>query len=467
MGQRHPIAIAALVAGAFYMENLDGTIIATALPQMARSFSSDPIRLSAGMSAYLLALAVFVPISGWVADRFGARSVFSTAIGIFTFASALCGFSHNVWQFTAARVLQGIGGAMMVPVGRLVVLHNTDKKDLLRAIAYITWPGLLGPVIGPPLGGFITTYASWRWIFFLNLPLGLLGMVLSTIFVPNDRPEERPQLDASGFVLSGIACATLMYGVDLISHRNTPWLQAGALLLGSGVFGALTLRHSNRHPRPLLDLSALKIPTYSVMVMGGSLFRMAINAMPFLLPLLFQVGFGVNAFRSGLLVLALFAGNVAMKPLTTPVLRRYGFRSVLVLNGLLAAATMLACAFLYPRTPAAIVIATLFCGGLSRSMQFTALNTIGFADVPPAQMSGANTLFSTVGQMSMALGIAFGAVALRLSLMLHGSASLSVADFHFAFVLVGIVGVAAVYDCFGLQRDAAAVVSGHGQPVAS
>jgi EmrB/QacA subfamily drug resistance transporter len=467
MGQRHPIAIAALVAGAFYMENLDGTIIATALPQMARSFASDPIHLSAGMSAYLLALAVFVPISGWVADRFGARTVFGTAIGVFTFASALCGLSQNLWQFTAARVLQGIGGAMMVPVGRLVVLHNTEKKDLLRAIAYITWPGLLGPVIGPPLGGFITSYASWRWIFFLNLPLGLVGMALAAIFVPNDRPEERPQLDVSGFVLSGSACAALMYGVDLISHRDTPWLLAGAMLAASAVFGALTLRHSNRNPRPLLDLAALKIPTFSVMIMGGSLFRMAINAMPFLLPLMFQIGFGVNAFRSGLLVLALFAGNVAMKPLTTPVLRRYGFRSVLVVNGVLAGFTMLACAFLFPRTPIAIVVATLFCGGLCRSMQFTALNTIGFADVPPAQMSGANTFFSTVSQMSMALGIAFGAVALRLSLMIHRSATLAVSDFHFAFVLVGIVGVAAVYDCFGLHHDAAAVVSGHRQAAAS
>jgi MFS family permease len=292
-------------------------------------------------------------------------------------------------------------------------------------------------------------------------------MALSAVFVPNDRPEQSPVLDISGFVLSGTACAALMYGVDLIARHDTPWLLAGALLGASVFSGILTLRHGKRHPRPLLDLSALRIPTFSVMMMGGSLFRIAINAMPFLLPLLFQVGFGVNAFTSGLLVLALFAGNVAMKPLTTPMLRRYGFRSVLVTNGLLAAATMLACALLYPRTPVAMVVAILFVGGLCRSMQFTALNTIGFADVPAAQMSGANTLFSTVMQMSMALGIAFGAVALRFSLVLRGSTQLAVADFHFAFVLVAIVGTAAVYDCFGLDRDAAAVVSGHRRPAES
>lgn len=461
--KRYPLVIAALVAGAFYMETLDGTVIATALPQMAQSFRTSPIALSSGMSAYMLALAVFIPISGWIADRFGARTVFATAIGVFTFASILCGFSNNVWEFTAVRVLQGTGGAMMVPVGRLVVLHNTEKEDLLRAIACITWPALVAPVLGPPLGGFITTYASWRWIFYLNVPLGIAGVVLACIFVPNNRPTERPALDVGGFLLSGTACTMLMYGMDLIGRHGASWLLSGSMLAGSLIVGALAVRHARRHPQPLIDLSSLKIRTFSVMIGGGSLFRIAIAAVPFLLPLMFQVGFGLNAFQSGLLVLALFVGNVAMKPLTTPILRRFGFRSVLVVNGILTAVTILGCAFLTPSTPRMMILLTLFCGGLCRSMQFTSINTLGFADMPKAKLSGANTFFSMLQQLSMAFGIAFGAVALQVALLLrnHGSGNLNMTDFRLAFIFTAAIAAGAVFDFFKLEARAGAVVSGH------
>jgi EmrB/QacA subfamily drug resistance transporter len=464
---RRSLIIAALVAGAFYMEMLDGTVIATALPEMARAFRTSPIDLSAGMSVYMLALAVFIPISGWVADRFGGRTVFASAIGVFTIASILCGLSNNLWQFIAARVVQGIGGAMMVPVGRLVVLNNTEKKDLMRAIAYITWPALVAPVLGPPLGGFITTYATWRWIFFLNVPLGLIGIVLSGIFIPNERPSQKPALDVMGLLLSGGTCTALMYGMDLVAHHNASWLLAGTLLALSLVLGALAIRHSRQHPSPLLDLSALRIRTFAVTMGGGSLFRIAIGAVPFLLPLMFQVGFGMSAFASGGLVLALFAGNLGMKPLTTPVLRRFGFRAVLIVNGLLSALAILACALLTPNTPRIVILITLFCGGLCRSMQFTSLNTLGFADVPKSKMSGANTFFSMVQQLTLAMGIAFGAVALQMALRLRGSGQsrLVLADFHLAFVFVAVIGALAVLDCFGLERNAGAIVSGHRQPV--
>jgi EmrB/QacA subfamily drug resistance transporter len=460
--QRKSALIAVLVAGAFYMENLDATVIATALPQMARSFHTSPINLSAGMSAYMVALAVFIPISGWVADRVGSRTVFGTAVGVFTFASVLCGFSHTSTFFTAARVLQGMGGAMMVPVGRLVVLRNTEKKDLMRAIAYLTWPGLLAPVIGPPLGGFITTYASWRWIFLLNVPLGILAIILTTIFIPNEHGNDGVALDVRGFFLSGGAVVTMMYGLDMIGRQDAPWLRAGVFIACGIVLGILTVRHSNHHPAPMLEFSALKIPTFGVMIYGGSLFRIAIYSVPFLLPLMFQVGFGLSAFTSGLLVLAVFAGNVAMKPLTTPILRRLGFRSALLANGIVVVATILVCAFLSPTTPRWFIMAALFCGGLCRSMQFTSLNTIGFADVPKSMLSGANALFSTMWQLNVGLGIAFGAIALQLAVLLRGDTGrIQVADFHLAFVFVTLIVVLPLIEYLRLDKNAGAVVSGH------
>ncbi len=454
--------IAVLVAGAFYMENLDATVIATALPQMAGTFHTSPITLSAGMSVYMLALAVFIPISGWVADRFGSCSVFSTAIGVFTVASILCGISNTPFQFIASRVLQGIGGSMMVPVGRLVVLHNTEKKDMIRAIAYLTWPGLLAPLIGPPVGGFITTYATWRWIFFLNVPLGVVGIIFALILIPNKHADKKTRLDIPGFVFAGVTCVAVMYGMDSIGRRNAPWLLI-ALMAGIALlFGFLAVWHAKHHPHPLLEFSALKIRTFAVTIWGGSLFRMAVQSIPFLTPLMFQIGFGMNAFDSGLMVLAIFAGNVAMKPLTTPALRRYGFRKLLIVNGILLAAAVLACAFLSPGTPRFIILAVLFWGGLCRSMQFTSINTLAFADVPAPQLSGANTLFSIAWQMTNGMGIALGAVALQMSSLIHGGHStLTVTDFHLAFVMIAVVSIASLYDVFSLDRKAGAVVTGH------
>jgi MFS family permease len=253
---RRPLLIALLVAGAFFMENLDGTVIATAVPQMARSFGVSPVDLNIGMTAYMLALAVFIPIGGWVADRFGARTIFASAIGIFTASSVLCGLSNGLWEFTGVRTLQGLGGALMVPVGRLVVLRTTAKQDLLRSIAYITWPGLAAPILGPPVGGFITTYASWRWIFFLNVPLGILGAVLALLLIPGSQDHQRRPFDWIGFLGSGTACAGLMYGLDLIGRHEIHQATTGFLLGGSLILGVVTAWHLRRHPHPLIDLSS-------------------------------------------------------------------------------------------------------------------------------------------------------------------------------------------------------------------
>jgi EmrB/QacA subfamily drug resistance transporter len=458
--------IVTLVAATFFMENLDGTIIATALPQMARSFNVHPADMSLGITAYLLTLAVFIPISGWAADRFGLRTVFASAIAVFTAASVLCATTSTLPAFAAARVLQGIGGAMMVPVGRLAVLRATPKEGLMRAIAIITWPGLVAPVIGPPLGGFITTYSSWRWIFYLNVPLGLIGLLLTLRFIGNERGDATRRFDLPGFALCGIACTTLLYAMELVGRSDADWTLVGVLVAVGVAAGIASWWHLRRAAHPVVDLSALKVKTFAVAMGGGSLFRIAISAAPFLLPLMFQVGFGMNAFESGLLTLAVFAGNLSMKLVTTPVMRQFGFRPVLIVNGVLAALSLAAMSLLTPTTPKYVIVVVLFASGLSRSLQFTALNTLSFADVPKAQMSGASALSSTLFQMTMGIGVAVGAIALRIGEWLHGHDAHAIGpeDFSVAFLIVAFVGLLGVLDLFGLARDAGALVSGHRKP---
>jgi EmrB/QacA subfamily drug resistance transporter len=460
---RSPTFIALIVATAFFMEILDGTIIATALPQMAVSFHSSPLDLSIGMTAYLLSVTVFIPISGWVADRYGAAYVFGAAIVIFTAASALCGAASGLWPFTILRVLQGFGGALMVPVGRLVVLRSTDKQNLMRAIATITWPALVAPVVGPPVGGFITTFASWRWIFYLNVPIGLLGIVLVARYIDNRRSDQRPPFDAAGFVLSATGLVCLTYGMELVGRAQPRWGLAAALVACSIVVGFFAVRHARVAAHPLISLAPLRVRTYAVTMGGGTLFRIAVNAAPYLLPLMFQVGFGLSAFHAGLLILAGAVANVGMKAWTSPVLRRFGFRSVLVINGIFTAATLAAYALLAPQTPIAVTLVVLFAGGLGRSMQYTALGTLSFADIPPALMSNAATFASMAQQMSSGLGIALGAVLLQIAPLLHGGSAglLSRGDFRIAFCATALLALAPVLQFRSLAPAAGASVSGH------
>jgi EmrB/QacA subfamily drug resistance transporter len=451
------------VAGAFFMENLDGTIIATALPQMGRSFHVSPVDLNVGMTAYMLMLAVFIPISGWVADRFGARDVFVSAIAVFTLSSIFCGLSQGFWQFTLSRVLQGIGGAMMVPVGRLLVVRSTEKQDLLQAISFIVWPGLVAPVVGPPLGGFITTYASWHWIFFLNVPLGIVAMILASAWIANIREEKVQPFDWMGFLLCSTACVSFMYGLELIGRLDGSWTQP-SIFVGAGfALGTLAVIHLRRAVAPVIDLSSLRIKTFAVTMLGGSLFRIAISVSPFLLPLMFQVAFGLNPFQAGLLMFAMFAGNLGMKTVTTPVLRRFGFRPVLLVNGIVTALSILACASLSANTPRIVIVAVLFVNGLCRSMQFTSLNTLSYADIPKSQLSAATSFSSMLIQMTMGMGVAVGAIALRVAGVLdgHGSSVAGTREFHIAFALVSAIAVLAVLDCFTLDPESGAEISGH------
>ncbi len=456
-----------IVAATFFMEYLDTTIIATALPQMAQAFQVGPNELSLGMTAYMLTLAVFIPISGWIADRLGSRTVFASAIVIFTLASVLCGLSGSVLEFTAARIVQGVGGALMVPVGRMIVVRNTSRDKLMKAISMITWPAIVAPVIGPSLGGFITTYFSWHWIFLINVPFGIAALIAVTSLVPNERATQQRPLDMVGFFLSGTALTTLLYGTELASHNDTNLTVAIAFIIAGFVLGAASYRHGMRAEHPLLDYSTLRVKTFNVTIVAGSFTRIGIEAVPYLLPLMFQIGFGLSAFQSGLLLLASAAGNLLMKVFTTKVLQRFGFRRVSLINATLAGVFVLACGLLRPTTPVLLVLAIIFIYGLARSMQFSTLATLAYADVTEAQKGAASTLWSVAQQMTIGMGIAFGALGLRLSSYFNGGAGgavgevhFSMIDFHWAFILAGLVTLLSALGYRSLAKDAGSNLGG-------
>ncbi len=455
-------APALLVAGAFFMEFLDGTVIATALPDMARDFGVTAVELNIGISAYLITLAVLIPASGWIADRFGARAIFTLALAIFTLASVFCGLSTEVHIFVAMRILQGVGGALMVPVGRLAVLRTTPKHQLIKAIATLTWPALVAPIIGPPLGGFITRYASWHWIFFINVPLGLAAIILSLRIIPDIRETERRSFDLSGFITTSVAMVSLVTAMERLGDRQPQiWPTLALAALG---FGCLlySIRHFRRAAAPMVRLDALQVPTFRVTMYGGSLFRASISAVPFLLPLLFQVGFGMDPFHSGLLVLAVFVGNLTIKPATTPLIRWLGFRRLLLINGALNVCSLLACALLTPQTPVWAIMLILYLGGVFRSIQFTGVSTLAFADVPAAQMSDANTLFNTASQLAVGLGITLGAIGIRLGEQvgdwLHLT-ELPGISFRLSFVFIALICLVGMIDSLHLAKTAGSSVS--------
>jgi len=455
--------IALLVAAAFFMEFIDGTVIATALPQMAISFGVSAVDLNAGMSAYMLTLAVLIPASGWAAERFGARNVFTFALAVFTLASLFCAMATGVGEFILLRIIQGVGGALMVPVGRLTVLKTTPKPQLIKAIATLTWPALVAPILGPPLGGFITHYASWHWIFYINVPLGIIAMILAWRLFPQQPADQPKHFDKPGFVLTGLAMLALVTGLELISQDHILWTTAVLLLAAGAAMSVLAVRHLSRSAAPMVHLGSLVIPTFRISMGGGSLFRITISAVPFLLPLMLQVGFGMDPFHAGLLVLAVFAGNLAMKPATTPLIRRFGFRPVLVVNGLLSVFSLLFCAFLTPGTPDWLIMLLLFLVGLSRSMQFTGISTLAFSDVPASHMADANTLFSTALQLSVGLGITVGALGTRFGEQLVERMQWQAVpgmSFKIAFVVIAVITLFGWLDMLRLKPDAGATVSG-------
>jgi len=449
--------VALLVAGAFFMENLDGTIIATAAPRMAGSLGVRPVDLNIVITAYLLTLSVFIPVSGWLADRYGARVVFGSAIAVFTVASGLCAISTSLGELTAMRVLQGIGGAMMVPVGRLVVLREATRAELIEAFAYLTWPALVAPVIAPALGGLLTTYASWRWIFVINLPLGVVALFVTPRIVPNLPHADRTPMDWKGFALTGVGLATLVTSLELLAGRRIDWVYVGTTGAVALITLVLAVRHLQRAVHPLVELAALRIATFRVTALGGSFFRLAIGAVPFLLPLMFQEAFGWSPLKAGVLVVAVFVGNVGIKPVTGPLLRRFGFRTVLVQAALWSAVTIALCGLVTAHTPLPAIALILLASGVFRSVGFTAYNTISFVDVAPDAIGDANTLTTTIQQLTMGMGVVAGALALRAGgpiARLLGITADARGVFAAAFFLIGAGALLAVIESALLPRDA-------------
>ena len=451
-----------IVATALFIENMDSTAISTSLPQIAADLGVEPVALKLALTTYMLALAVFIPVSGWVADRFGARRIFVGAIAVFLLGSLGCAASEGLGQLVAGRFVQGIGGAMMVPVGRLVLLRSVEKSELVRALSWLTIPAMLGPMLGPVLGGAITTWAHWRFIFLINLPMGALGMWLAWRYIPDLRQVVGP-LDLRGFLLSAGGLSLAMFGLSAIGRG----LVTGAAVVACVVVGTALMAayawHARRHPHPLLRLDLLRIPTYRAGVLGGSLFRIGIGATPFLLPLMLQLGFGLDPLQSGLVTFTSTAGAMVMKVVAPRILHRFGFRPVLVWNGL--AASVLLCLFGLFRadTPYPLMVGVLLLSGFLRSLQFTSINAIAYAEIEPAQMSQASSLAATAQQLALALGVTIGGYALSLAGTLTGQPDGAPINFTFAFLSVGLISIASVFQMRKLAPDAGAEMAGHAQ----
>jgi EmrB/QacA subfamily drug resistance transporter len=452
-----------IVACALFMENLDTTVLATALPAVAHSMHEDPLHLSLAISSYLVSLAVFIPLSGWISERFGARLVFRSAIVVFTLGSALCGLAESVGQLVGARVLQGVGGAMMVPVGRLVILRKIPKSELVAAMSWVTVPALVAPIVGPIVGGFIATYSSWRWIFFINVPIGIVGYFLATKYIEETEIHVPPPLDFVGWFILGIGLASFVFGLENLGKGLLPtstvltWLGFGLVLVLAYAWRARAAE------APILDLSLMKISTLGKSVTGGGLFRIGVGAYTLAMPLMLQEGFGLTPLRSGLLTFAGATGAIVMRTMASRLVRWFGFRNLLTANTVISTVLILACGFLRPSTPELVIVGLVLVLGFSRSMQFTCINTMGFADVTQAQMSQATSLSGTAQQLSLSLGVGVAAQILNTSQWLRSADHLAPIDFSIAFWITGLVGAASGLVFARLAADAGTSVSGHKQ----
>jgi len=443
-----------IVGCALFMQMLDATVVATALPVMAESLGASVVDTNVIITSYLLAVAVFVPVSGWAADRFGSRRVFMSAILLFTLSSVGCALAQTLPQLVAGRWMQGLAGAMMVPVGRIILLRKVPKDELLKAMAFLSLPALVGPLIGPPVGGFLVTYASWHWIFLINVPVGVLGILLVRHYIRDDYPRSDIRLDWPGFVLSGLSIASLVMGFEAIGHRSLPPLQLGGLI-GLGVIcGLLYVWHARRAAHPIIDLSLLRTPSFAISILGGNLCRFAIGATPFLLAIMLQVGFGLSALAAGLITFTGAAGALLMKLVAAPIIQRFGFKQVLTVNAVIAGAFIALCALFRADTPIWLMMAILISGGFFRSLQFTAVNTLTFADLDSRAMSRASSFSAMAQQLGISLGVATAAVTMNLSMYGRGGTDLALIDVIWGFIVIGALTAASAFSFMRLPAHA-------------
>jgi EmrB/QacA subfamily drug resistance transporter len=454
--------LALLVAATFFMEFLDGTILTTAIPSIASDFSVAPADINITMTAYLVTVAMGIPLSSWLAERFGARRIFCLAISVFTIASLLCAISTDLTMLTLSRVAQGMGGAMMVPVGTLVVLRGTPKSELLRATAYLVWPGLLAPVLAPMVGGALTTFLSWHWIFIINVPLGLAAFIAALRLVPRTTFDARRRLDWFGLLLTTLGVGALVVGLETLGGHSSNVLAVAVVAAGVlSLAGAVWWMRKARIP--LFNLSVFGTRTFRATSTGGFIYRLTISSVPFLLPLMFQDGFGWDPLKAGVMVAAVFVGNIGIKPATTPLIRRFGFKPVLVFASFASAVTFALCAFLDAQTPEPLIFALLLFSGAFRSIGFSAYASVQYADIVPGQLPSANAISATLVQLAAAAGIAVGALFLRLFETTDVFGADQVAAYKGAFFAMAILMLISTADSLSLHRHAGAEVSGGGK----
>jgi EmrB/QacA subfamily drug resistance transporter len=460
-GKPHFRTIALIVGAAMFMEQLDGTVLATALPSMARELGVRATSLSIALTSYLISLAIFIPVSGRIADRFGARNVFRSAIVIFLIGAITCANAPNVITLVLARFFEGIGGALMMPVGRLVLMRNVEKRDLIQATSWVLIPAVVGPILGPPVGGFIVTYLhSWRWIFYLNVPTGLIGIVLVSLYISNTKGEVPEKPDYKGVFLSSLSLGLFLFGFELISHEGLLYLALSFLTVGT-LLGVLYVYHARRTQDPILDISLMKIPTFGTSVMAGAITRVTQGAHPYLLPLMMQLGFGLTAAQSGAMTLATALGSIAAKPVAPTLLRRFGFRDTLVVNGFFASSGYMICGLFRPGWPLPVMFALMVMSGFFMSIQFTGFNTIAYDEVSQARMGAATSFYTTFQQLMLSVGICSGAAALQAAMVLRGHARPLFSDFTAAFWAVAAVSLLATIWNRRFAHDAGHEISGH------
>ncbi|PMS31212.1 EmrB/QacA subfamily drug resistance transporter [Trinickia symbiotica] len=448
-----------VVACAMFMESVDANVVVTALPAMAHDFGHNSVTLEIAVTSYVLGLGVFIPVCGWLADRFGARTVFRSAIGIFMASSLLCAASNSLAAFTFARFVQGVGGAMMVPVGRIIFLRMVHKADVIRSMNRLSMLSMFGPAAGPLLGGFVTTYLHWRLTFFVNLPIGVLCMYLTNKHIPNISVRHPGPLDWIGFSLSAASIVLFLLGLsliggELVSNRDALSMCAiGAALL------VIYAAYAQRTRMPLLDLRFFRVATFQASVLGGSLFRIGLGALPFLLPLMLQEGHGMSAFQSGLITCASAFGSIFTCTVVSRVLRRYGFRSVLVVNAMLSGVSMAACGLLFPGMPTWIIWAVVLLSGFFPALQFTSLNSLAYADIASRDVGRATSLASLMQKMSLGLGVPVGGMALQVSRLAHGHVVVTSSDFWPAFLVAGLCSFASIPLALRLPHHAGEEIS--------
>jgi len=454
-----------VVAIALFMEQLDATIVNTAVPAMAASLNVTPLSLKAVVTSYILSLAVGIPVSGWIADRFGTRRVFMIAVATFTFSSILCGMALSVPMLVAARILQGMGAAMMMPVGRLAIIRTFSKSELLVAMNFVIIPALIGPLLGPTIGGLIVHWLTWRDIFFINIPVGIAALLLVYRHMPDYRADTRRPLDVIGLVLFGSGTALLSWLLEIFGEHHLDMTSAAILfLLSISLLGAYAL-HAGQTPYPLLRLSLFRLRTFRVSVVGGFVTRLGMGGLPFLLPLLYQLGLGMPAWQSGLLMMPAAAAAMGMKVLATWLLRRFGYRQVLIVNTLLIGGTICLYALVNAATPIAVIVLIGLSVGLFNTLQFTSMNSIAYADIETPDSSMASTIASSMQQMSMSFGLACGSLITGwyLGNLPQTDQAAVTGALHHAFLTLGGLTMLSSLTFWTLRADDGRNISGDGQ----